>query len=126
MPNCHKKTRSVAVTRDSLLPLVGPALIPQSGVFNADGGKDLARQLALSGEPVLGQVLDHSAKELGTYDFFQLCHRRTGFIQKALEHWMNTASSTKSGRPVDGVIAPASGCPPSKHDDLMYVLFYYP
>ncbi|GFZ51690.1 Acetamidase [Saitozyma sp. JCM 24511] len=92
-----------------------------SAVFNADGGRDIRHQLSLSGEPQLGAVLSRTASEMGVYDFFALCHRRTGFIKDALDHWNGTVSRTSTGRAVDGIIAPASACAPSRHDAPMYI-----
>jgi amidase len=81
--------------------------------------RDIRHQLSLSGEPQLGAVLSRTASEMGVYDFFALCHRRTGFIKDALDHWNGTVSRTSTGRAVDGIIAPASACAPSRHDAPM-------
>ncbi|RSH92487.1 hypothetical protein EHS25_008903 [Saitozyma podzolica] len=102
---------------------VGPGRFPPDIMFPHlhYPARDIRHQLSLSGEPQLGAVLSRTASELGVYDFFALCHRRTGFIKDALDHWNGTVSRTGTGRPVDGVIAPASACAPSRHDAPMYI-----
>ena len=79
--------------------------------------KELKDVTALSGEPILTQVLDLTLLEMSVSEYFALCHRRTAFIKEALDHWNATASQTGTSRPVDAIIAQ----PPIKHDDPMYI-----
>ncbi|WRT64467.1 uncharacterized protein IL334_001399 [Kwoniella shivajii] len=89
--------------------------------FTSDGGYDLKKQLALSGEPQLGGVLDRSKGELSAHELFDLCYIRSGHIKDALDHWNATVSKTSTGRPVDAIIAPAAAAPPQPHDGHMYI-----
>ena len=69
--------------------------------------------IALTGEPLipqmaglLGQSQHLPSKTLN--EWWALTARRTGFQEKYLSYWNGTASSTRSGRPVDFVICPAT------------------
>nr|GAT56599.1 predicted protein [Mycena chlorophos] len=94
-------------------------------IYNADGGEDIARARALSGEPKLGwsSVLDATPKHLSTYEYWQLCHQKTLFIKEHLDHWNATVAATGTGRPVDAIIAPASATVPSKHGYPAYIYY---
>ncbi|WVW85900.1 hypothetical protein I302_107938 [Kwoniella bestiolae CBS 10118] len=89
--------------------------------FTADGGYDLKKQLALSGEPQLGSILDRGTPELSAHELFDLCYRRSAFVKNSLDYWNATVNQTSTGRPVDAIIAPASGGPPQPHDGFMWL-----
>ncbi|KAF7309527.1 Amidase domain-containing protein [Mycena indigotica] len=105
--------------------LVKPVSHVHIGLFNADGGHDIALARGLSGEPKLGwsTVLDSEPKHLSTYEYWQLCRERTIFIKKHLDHWNDTVSTTGTGRPVDAIIAPASPSAPSQHNTPGYIYY---
>ncbi|ORX35483.1 amidase signature domain-containing protein [Kockovaella imperatae] len=86
-------------------------------ILNADGGKDLKQHLALSGEPRLNDVLDRSVTERSVSEYWRLCHRRTTLMKESLDHWMSTATTTPTQRPVDAIVAPVAGCVPMRHDE---------
>jgi amidase len=93
-------------------------------VFKADGGEDIAKQCAISGEPVLGGVLkDVKPTPLSAYQFWQLTYARRLLITRQLQAWQATAALTGTGRPVDAVIAPISPYPSFKHGDQEYVFY---
>ncbi|WWC59814.1 uncharacterized protein I303_102376 [Kwoniella dejecticola CBS 10117] len=89
--------------------------------FTADGGYDIKKQLALSGEPQLGNILQRGATEMSAHELFDLCYRRSAFVKDSLDYWNATVSQTSTGRPVDAIIAPAGGGPPQPHDGHMYI-----
>nr|XP_019003203.1 uncharacterized protein I203_04240 [Kwoniella mangroviensis CBS 8507]OCF66664.1 hypothetical protein I203_04240 [Kwoniella mangroviensis CBS 8507] len=89
--------------------------------FTADGGYDLKKQLALSGEPQLGSILERGVPELSAHEVFDLCYRRSAFVKDSLDYWNATTSQTTTGRPVDAIIAPACGGPPQPHDGFMWL-----
>ncbi|WWD21777.1 hypothetical protein CI109_106264 [Kwoniella shandongensis] len=92
-----------------------------TSIWNSDGGHDIKKQLALSGEPQLGYNLDPNARDMPAHELFDLCFRRTNYIKSALDHWNATAIQTSTGRPVDAIITPASACAPQQHDTTMYL-----
>ncbi|KAJ7460676.1 general amidase [Mycena latifolia] len=92
-------------------------------VWNADGGHDIALACALSGEPRMGWILDGNAKQLSTYEYWQLCRAKSLFIKKHLDHWVKTASVTGTGRPVDGLILPACSNAPQPHGKAQYIYY---
>ncbi|KAJ7132211.1 general amidase [Mycena epipterygia] len=94
-----------------------------SDIYNADGGHDISLACALSGEPRMGWVLDENAKHLSTYEYWQLCRWKSVFIKKHLDHWVNTASSTGTGRPVDALILPACSNAPQPHGKAQYIYY---
>ncbi|ORY32022.1 general amidase [Naematelia encephala] len=93
------------------------------GIYNADGGRDLETQLALSGEPRLGYLLTAGARELTTYELYRLQDRRSSYIKEALDHWNATVAETGTGRPVDGIICPVSAGPPGRHNSPRYIYY---
>lgn len=96
-----------------------------TALFEADGGRDIAEAVALSGEPNLNGILSADAKELSTYEYWQLCLRRKLFITQQLNAWEGTAESTGTGRPIDALIAPVAPYTSFTHDSQQYIGYAY-
>jgi amidase len=68
-------------------------------MFVADGGKSIRQEFEKSGEPLRPEMAQfQSAKELGTYEMWQLQSERSAFQNKYLERWV------KSG--IDAILCP--------------------
>ena len=85
-------------------------------ITNADGGQDLLKHLAMSGEPRLNDILDRQAVKTSVHDFWQICASRSRYIKEHLDHWMATSEDTSTGRPVDAIVAPGAASAPMPHD----------
>ncbi|CAK7212074.1 hypothetical protein SBRCBS47491_001346 [Sporothrix bragantina] len=80
--------------------------------YIADGGIDIHHHIGLSGEPLQWRVADYYGTEATppktadqVFDFnFELFQYRRDY----LDYWNSTAALTKSGRPVDAVLAPVA------------------
>ncbi|GAA5888238.1 hypothetical protein JCM16303_005311 [Sporobolomyces ruberrimus] len=90
-------------------------------LFEADGGRDIAEAVALSGEPNLNGVLSPDSQELSTLEYWRLCLRRKQFITKQLASWESTSASTGTGRPIDALIAPTAPYTSFTHDSKQYI-----
>ncbi|CAF1563120.1 unnamed protein product [Rotaria sp. Silwood1] len=85
--------------------------------FQADGGKDVQRDLDLSGEPLLpGAFVGSPETELSVYENWQLNQARTDYAIKYLEKWNQTKEKTSTGRPIDGIISPVCALPAYPHE----------
>lgn len=75
-----------------------------------DGGKDIHESLGLSGEDIAQQVAMVYGTELqaekGASDIASTNIALRKWRKEYLDYWNSTASITKTGRPVDGVICP--------------------
>lgn len=89
--------------------------------FVGDGGVKIASTIAQSGETwVQGLEAYSEAYEASKHvprtvgDLWSLQAERTGYVKKALDAWMATARLTRSRKPFDAVISPATAyaaCP---------------
>ncbi|GAA5821697.1 hypothetical protein JCM11251_000979 [Rhodosporidiobolus azoricus] len=89
-----------------------------SRIYAADGGEDINRACALSGEPSIFGMFekDGGPKNLSTYEYWQLCFERRKFITTQLAAWESTASLTGTGRPLDAILLPVAPYPSFAHD----------
>lgn len=80
--------------------------------FTADGGADIHHHIGLSGEPLQWRIAEYygtqpflpkTADQLfdGNLELFQ-------YRRDYMDYWNSTAKLTKSGRPVDAVLAPVA------------------
>jgi amidase len=82
--------------------------------FAADGGTDIHATLSLSGEAPVPQLSASFGEVAGTLpvptinDIWALQRRKYEYQTRYLAYWNSTATLTKSGRPVDALIAPAA------------------
>ncbi|EUC62870.1 glutamyl-tRNA(Gln) amidotransferase subunit A [Rhizoctonia solani AG-3 Rhs1AP] len=78
-----------------------------------DAGAEMRATLAESGEPAVPNVegilaLAEKGTALTLAETYATNLERDLFRRRALEHWNDTAAQSKSGRPVDAVLCPAS------------------
>ncbi|CAE6458464.1 unnamed protein product [Rhizoctonia solani] len=78
-----------------------------------DGGDEIRSVLAESGEPPIPSVarILAEAEKHGTHtlaESWEVNAKRDALRARGLKHWNETALRTKSGRPVDAVLCPAS------------------
>jgi amidase len=92
-----------------------------TALFEADGGRDIAEAVALSGEPNLNGILSADSRELSTFEYWRLCLRRKQFITRQLASWESTSDLTGTGRPVDALIAPTAPYTSFTHDSRQYI-----
>ncbi|CAE7223598.1 unnamed protein product [Rhizoctonia solani] len=84
-----------------------------SRLYLLDGGDEIRSVLAESGEPPIpsvARILTEGEKR-GAYtlaESWEMNAKRDEFRARALKHWNETERRTKSGRPVDAVLCPAS------------------
>lgn len=90
-------------------------------LFDADGGRDIAEAVALSGEPNLNGVLSPDAKELSTFEYWRLCYKRKQFITRQLAAWEATEKRTGTGRPIDALISPTAPYTSFTHDSQQFI-----
>ncbi|EUC63160.1 acetamidase, partial [Rhizoctonia solani AG-3 Rhs1AP] len=84
-----------------------------SKLYLLDGGDEIRTVLAESGEPPMPSVarILTEAEKHGAYtlaESWEMNAKRDDFRARALKHWNETAQRTKSGRPVDAILCPAS------------------
>ncbi|CAE6480263.1 unnamed protein product [Rhizoctonia solani] len=84
-----------------------------SRLYLLDGGDEIRSVLAESGEPPIPSVarILAEAEKYGPCtlaESWEMNTKRDEFRARALKHWSETALRTKSGRPVDVVLCPAS------------------
>lgn len=84
---------------------------------------DVRTQLALSGEPQVGWMLQKDAEPLNTYEYWQLAQSRALYVQDQHQAWEATAQITGTGRPIDAVLAPPSSCLPPAHGTPQYIYY---
>jgi amidase len=75
--------------------------------YTADGGADVKADMAVGGEPFIPHVqkLVNRGEAISVYEYWQLNKKKWALQQAYLEKW-KTATSPRSGRPVDVVIMP--------------------
>ncbi|GAA5849094.1 hypothetical protein JCM9279_005789 [Rhodotorula babjevae] len=106
-------------------PDAGTGAAILTSLFVADGREDIKRECALSGEPVLGGVLEGMAPppHLATYDYWQLCLKRRDWVKGQLDAWERTSELTGTGRPLDAVVAPPAPYPSFRHGDTQDIFY---
>lgn len=101
------------------------ARLPQlnNKFFVADGGKHVLEVTEATGEPLFPYMKDYGcSKELGVSELWDLQTEQTALAKSFLDKWMSTQNQTKSGKPIDAIIAPASPFAGSPLDKFgMYV-----
>ncbi|KAF8665462.1 hypothetical protein AX16_000480 [Volvariella volvacea WC 439] len=105
------------------------------GIFNAGSAEDYRVVTAPTGEPLLTTMLENpdpaqamsrirvGQGETTAYQLWQLHKKRRDLREEYLRHWNNTITITKTGRPVDAIIAPpaAYAAPPhGRYKDANY------
>ncbi|PWN88069.1 amidase signature enzyme [Acaromyces ingoldii] len=96
-------------------------------IYAADGGEDIRRSCAESGEPVMYNLMAERYQgadrpNVSVFDCWQVAKERDAYRKAYLDHWNATAASTGTGRPVDAVLAPVSNCAACPHDTNDYVV----
>lgn len=90
-----------------------------------DGGEDIRRACAESGEPVfynlMTDVQGHTPDPVSVYESWQVAHERDEYRKGHLDHWNATAEQTGTGRPIDAIIGPTSVWAACPHDSNDYV-----
>lgn len=98
----------------------------QWDVFAADGGTDIHHTLQQSGEPPVPELAVAYGQALGhlpvpnVNDLWALNRRRYEYQAKYLAYWTSTADRTKSGDPVDAIIAPVAPTASYRRGEGMY------
>lgn len=70
-------------------------------MFHADGGLSIKKELERSGEPLRGEMHAYGvAKELGTYDMWQIHLERTDFQKRYLDRWNDAG--------IDAILCPTT------------------
>ncbi|GAA6007544.1 uncharacterized protein JCM10292_003921 [Rhodotorula paludigena] len=93
-------------------------------LYIADGGEDIKKECATSGEPVLGGVLKgREMPHLSTFEYWQLCLERRNWITCQLEAWEATKALTGTGRPIDALVAPPAPYPSFRHGDKQDIFY---
>jgi amidase len=59
-------------------------------------------------------------KELTVYESWQLNNERDELRKRALDQWLETASQTSTGRPIDALICPVKPYPAPLHAGSLY------
>jgi amidase len=78
-------------------------------VYSSDGGEDLQRTFAPSGEPRhLMMVTPQDTPHLTVYESWQLSLEKNEVATAWLKAWNATSSTTSSGQPIDELLLPPS------------------
>lgn len=92
-----------------------PALLILARMFVADGGKSVEKLLAPTKEPFRPEMQSYAdAKELGTYDMWQLQLERSEIQRQYLEQWMSYDG-------LDAILAPTTPYSTVPHGHFKYV-----
>lgn len=80
-------------------------------IFGADSGHEIASECRVSGEPIVPVVqrcISSSFTEvsLSVNQWWDLCNKAYLKRQQFLSFWEATATSTKSGKPIDAIVCP--------------------
>lgn len=76
-------------------------------VYSSDGGEDLRKTFAVSGEPHHPMmVIDEDTPHLSTYENWQLNLEKDEVRTAWLDGWNATAAATSSGQAIDGLLLP--------------------
>lgn len=87
-------------------------------VYSSDGGEDLRRTFAVSGEPHHPMIItDKDSPHLSTYENWQLNLEKDEVRTAWLEAWNATATATSSGQPIDGLLLPPSVSVAHRHGE---------
>lgn len=87
-------------------------------VYSSDGGEDLKRTFAPSGEPRHPMmVTPEDTPHLTVYESWQLNLEKNAVATAWLKAWNATASLTSTGQPIDGLILPPSTNVAHKHGE---------
>ena len=75
--------------------------------YSADGGEDIKKEIAASGEPYIPHVemLINRGKPISVFDYWQLNKRKIA-AQRAYSDKWNKTIGPSSGRPVDVILMP--------------------
>ncbi|KAL8280129.1 hypothetical protein RQP46_007459 [Phenoliferia psychrophenolica] len=92
-------------------------------LYTADGGTDIAKSCALSGEPRTAWFKDSLPPHLPTFEYWQLLKKRKAFLTVQLAAWEATSALTGTGRPADAIIAPIGPHCPERHDQAQYISY---
>lgn len=86
--------------------------------FLSDGGKHVKEVLNATKEPFFPAMAGYAkAEEIGVSELWDLHSKRTELAASFVQKWEGSAQKTKSHRPIDAIIMPASphpGCPHTK------------
>ncbi|KAL4965404.1 amidase signature domain-containing protein [Aspergillus stella-maris] len=94
--------------------------------FAADSGADIHGTLQASGEPEVPQLAISYGDAPGHFpnrtitDLWALQRQKSDYQARYLRYWNATAGQTRSGRPVDAIIAPATPTASHKPSEGMY------
>lgn len=85
-------------------------------LYASDGGEDINKTFAVSGEPRHPMIImDEKAKQLSTYESWQLNLKKYEVCEAWLKAWNATASLSSTGQPIDGLVLPPSPTPAHMH-----------
>lgn len=91
--------------------------------FLSDGGVHLKKEIDETGEPFFPYMeMYGTTPEMKVSDLWKLHAERTAIAKKYLDRWNASASKTSTGRPIDGIIMPATpfaGNPNGKFHDYV-------
>ncbi|KAH8590975.1 amidase signature domain-containing protein [Bisporella sp. PMI_857] len=83
-----------------------------SAFMNADGGADVFKNLALSGEPLIPELQaefgERPEPPMALLDFYNQSLRLKQYRESYEDYWISTAHKTKTGLPVEAVILPVA------------------
>jgi amidase len=87
-------------------------------VYSSDGGEDMKRTFAISGEPRHPMIVtDESSPNLSTYENWQLNLEKDEVCMAWLNGWNATAALTSTGQPIDGLVLPPSSHVAHRHGE---------
>lgn len=97
-------------------------------IYVADGGEDIRRCCAESGEPSMSSIADlgeggSAPVDASVYASWQVAQQRDQYRKDYLDHIMASSSETGTGRPVDAIIAPtvnSASCHHNRNDYYGY------
>jgi amidase len=105
-------------------PTYSSLLVPSNvSSVEQDGLKDLDAILKPYNEgPLHSLTSDH---EKSVYELYQLNREKEHYQQLFLQRWLETAKKTETGRPIDGLICPATAkvaCKPGNFRHVGYTM----
>jgi hypothetical protein len=87
-------------------------------VYSSDGGEDLNRTFATSGEPWHPMmVTSEGSKHLTTYENWQLNLEKDAVRTAWLKAWNATKDITSTSQPIDGILLPPSAFCAHRHGE---------
>jgi len=77
-------------------------------IFTSDGYKEIKESCALSGEPIIPQLMERrsAGEEIKVSEHWEQARKKYESQLKYDEYWLNTKDKTSTGRPVDAWISP--------------------